>query len=102
MTICGIFFKNSMTRRAGSDSDQDQISVLPGMLYICRQRWKDEYVHQITPHGSRATAGDSRRYAMKTETIEALRAPARRLGPTGYSKLRKHELLKLIAGQQRK
>ena len=39
---------------------------------------------------------------MKTETIEALRTLARQLGLTGYSKLRKHELLKLIAGQQRK
>ena len=39
---------------------------------------------------------------MKSETIEALRALAKQLGLTGYSKLRKDELLKLIASQQRK
>ena len=39
---------------------------------------------------------------MKTETIEALRALAKKLGLTGYSKLRKDELLKLIASQERK
>ena len=39
---------------------------------------------------------------MKTETIEALRALAKKLGLTGYSKLRKDALLKLIANQERK
>jgi len=39
---------------------------------------------------------------MKTETIETLRALAKRLGLTGYAKLRKNELLKLIASQKRK
>jgi len=39
---------------------------------------------------------------MKSKTIEALRALAKRLGLTGYSKLRKDELLKLIARQERK
>jgi len=39
---------------------------------------------------------------MKTETIEALRALAKKLGLTGYSKLRKDALLKLIASQERK
>ena len=39
---------------------------------------------------------------MKTETIEALRILAKQLGLTGYSKLRKDELLKLIASQKRK
>jgi hypothetical protein len=39
---------------------------------------------------------------MKSESIEALRALARKLGLTGYSKLRKAELLKLIAGHEHK
>lgn len=39
---------------------------------------------------------------MKTETTEALRAVAKKLGLTGYSKLRKDELIKLIAKQKRK
>jgi len=39
---------------------------------------------------------------MKTETIESLRALAKKLGLSGYSKLRKEELLKLIANQERK
>jgi hypothetical protein len=39
---------------------------------------------------------------MKTETIEALRALAKRLGLTGYSKMSKGELLKLVTGQKRK
>jgi hypothetical protein len=39
---------------------------------------------------------------MKSKTLEALRALAKRLGLTGYSKLRKDELLKLIARQERK
>lgn len=39
---------------------------------------------------------------MKTETIETLRAKAKKLGLTGYSKLRKEELFKLIASQTRK
>jgi len=39
---------------------------------------------------------------MKTETIETLRAKAKKLGLTGYSKLRKDELFKLIASQARK
>lgn len=39
---------------------------------------------------------------MKTETIEALRALAKQLGLTGYSKLRKPELLRLIASQKHK
>lgn len=39
---------------------------------------------------------------MKAETIETLRAQAKKLGLTGYSKLRKDELLKLIASQKRK
>lgn len=39
---------------------------------------------------------------MKAETIEALRALAKQLGLTGYSKLRKDKLLKLIASQERK
>jgi hypothetical protein len=38
---------------------------------------------------------------MKSKTIEALHALAKRLGLTGYSKLRKDELLKLIAQQER-
>jgi len=39
---------------------------------------------------------------MKTETIETLRTQAKKLGLTGYSKLRKDELRKLIASQKRK
>jgi len=39
---------------------------------------------------------------MKTETTEALRALAKKLGLTGYSRLRKDELIKLIARQKRK
>lgn len=39
---------------------------------------------------------------MKSNNLEALRALAKRLGLTGYSKLRKDELLKLIARQERK
>jgi hypothetical protein len=39
---------------------------------------------------------------MKSESMEALRALARQLGLTGYSKLRKAELLKLIATHERK
>jgi len=39
---------------------------------------------------------------MKTETIDTLRAKAKKLGLTGYSKLRKDELFKLIASQPRK
>jgi len=39
---------------------------------------------------------------MKTETIETLRALAKKLGLSGYSKLRKEALLKLIASQERK
>jgi hypothetical protein len=39
---------------------------------------------------------------MKAESIEALRALAKELGLTGYSKLRKAELLKLIATRERK
>jgi hypothetical protein len=39
---------------------------------------------------------------MKSKNIEALRALAKQLGLTGYSKLRKDELLKLIARQGRK
>ena len=39
---------------------------------------------------------------MKSKTIETLRAQAKQLGLTGYSKLRKDELLKLIARQERK
>jgi hypothetical protein len=39
---------------------------------------------------------------MKAETIETLRAQAKKLGLTGYSKLRKEDLLKLIASRKRK
>ncbi len=39
---------------------------------------------------------------MKAETTEALRALAKKLGLTGYSKLHKDELIKLIAKQQPK
>jgi hypothetical protein len=39
---------------------------------------------------------------MKADTTEALRALAKKLGLTGYSRLRKDELIKLIARQQRK
>jgi hypothetical protein len=39
---------------------------------------------------------------MKSESIEALRALAKKLGLTGYSKLRKADLLKLITSHDRK
>jgi len=39
---------------------------------------------------------------MKAATLEALRARAKQLGLTGYSKLRKDELLKRIAGRDHK
>jgi hypothetical protein len=39
---------------------------------------------------------------METKNLEALRALAKQLGLTGYSKLRKDELLKLIARAERK
>ncbi len=39
---------------------------------------------------------------MKAETIETLRAQAKKLGLTGYSRLRKDELVKLIASQKHK
>lgn len=39
---------------------------------------------------------------MNTETIETLRKLAKKLGLTGYSKLRKDELRRLIASQKRK
>jgi hypothetical protein len=39
---------------------------------------------------------------MKTETIATLRAKAKKLGLSGYSKLRKDELVKLIARQKSK
>ncbi len=39
---------------------------------------------------------------MKAATLEALRARAKQLGLTGYSKLRKDELLKRIASRERK
>jgi hypothetical protein len=73
------------------------------MLYIFRQRWKDG---PIIPISNTRLAPDClrtiKRSVMKAETIETLRAQAKKLGLSGYSKLRKDELIKLIASQKRK
>ena len=49
-----------MARRAESDSDQDQIYALPGVLYISQQQWKDEH---IDPNCDTRLAPDCRRTA---------------------------------------
>jgi hypothetical protein len=73
------------------------------LLYIFRRQWKDGDIARLRDNRLAARLHVGRqRHVMKAKTIEALRAEARELGLTGYSKLRKDELLKLIASRKRK